>query len=291
MNCLLCWGRDTLVVTFRGTQSLANVKADAQVGPSGHLWRSMGQCWGGARQQGARRKGRTEPGVGMLGQGFGPWWGMPTRFSPPPCCRWLAPHCRGPGPGPQFWRSPHPPQRGRLWLGTRPMIHSGFLASWNGEGLDQQVLLRVRQILAGQQHAYRAGSSSGGKDGSSASGAGGTGPGGDDDGDSSGSGMASFDTTVVRCCSTTHEQKIAELAAAAAAARAAEGVDESGYEGRADSTIDEEALEAAASQLLSMSPGLKGASGVGAHNSGLHSTSSTASSAARPFRIFVTGHR
>jgi len=31
MNCLLCWGPDTLVVTFRGTQSLANVKADAQV--------------------------------------------------------------------------------------------------------------------------------------------------------------------------------------------------------------------------------------------------------------------
>lgn len=31
MNCLLCWGRDTLVITFRGTQSLANVKADAKV--------------------------------------------------------------------------------------------------------------------------------------------------------------------------------------------------------------------------------------------------------------------
>lgn len=36
MNCLLCWGADTLVITFRGTQSLANVKADAKVGA---LWK------------------------------------------------------------------------------------------------------------------------------------------------------------------------------------------------------------------------------------------------------------
>ncbi len=31
-NCLLAWGPDTLVVAFRGTDSLANVKADLKVG-------------------------------------------------------------------------------------------------------------------------------------------------------------------------------------------------------------------------------------------------------------------
>lgn len=34
-NCLLAWGPDTLVVTFRGTQSLRNIRADlkASQGP------------------------------------------------------------------------------------------------------------------------------------------------------------------------------------------------------------------------------------------------------------------
>lgn len=31
-NCLLAWGPDVLVVAFRGTDSLANIKADIKVG-------------------------------------------------------------------------------------------------------------------------------------------------------------------------------------------------------------------------------------------------------------------
>lgn len=163
--------------------------------------------------------------------------------------------------------------RGNLWLGSRPMVHSGFLASWNGEGLDQQVLLRVRQILEGQQH------------GSSSS-----------SGDDGGGGMAAFETTVVRCCSKVHEEKEAELAEAAAAARAAEAA-EAGSNGQVD--IDEAELEAAASQLLSLTYPFKGSSSLGlaggpggrSGSSSLRSMGSTASSTGRPFRIFVTGHR
>ena len=88
----------------------------------------------------------------------------------------------------QFWRSPHPPQRGVVMLGSRPLIHTGFLASWVDHGLNQQVLQRVRQVLEGRQHAA----------------------------------MEPFGTTVVRCCSQEHEERGAELEAAAAAARASE---------------------------------------------------------------------
>jgi hypothetical protein len=35
MNCLLAWGPDALLITFRGTQSLANIRADAKVGGIG----------------------------------------------------------------------------------------------------------------------------------------------------------------------------------------------------------------------------------------------------------------
>ncbi len=203
----------------------------------------------------------------------------------------------------QVWRSPHPPVRGKLWLGSRPMIHSGFLASWNGEGLDQQVLLRVRQILEGQQHSYSdsSGGSGGGgnKDSSSKDSSGGNhgDAGAAGGGSRCGTGMAPFETTVVRCCSRAHEEKEAELAEAAAAARAAEAA-EAGPGGHLH--VDEAELEAAASQLLSMASPFSGSSSAGLAGSikarsrggSIRSTaSSTAGSGGRPFRIFVTGHR
>lgn len=45
MNCLLCWGPDTLVIAFRGTQSLANIKADAKVGAAGGCLRAGSFAW------------------------------------------------------------------------------------------------------------------------------------------------------------------------------------------------------------------------------------------------------
>lgn len=41
MNCLLMWGPRALVICFRGTQSMANVRADAKVGAGQGL---LGGC-------------------------------------------------------------------------------------------------------------------------------------------------------------------------------------------------------------------------------------------------------
>lgn len=81
-NCLLAWGQDCLVVAFRGTASMANIKADSKL-----------------------------------------------------------------------YRSAHPPVRGSLLLGTRPLVHAGFLASWTTGEYNTQVLHRIRQILEAQAHA------------------------------------------------------------------------------------------------------------------------------------------
>lgn len=43
----------------------------------------------------------------------------------------------------QIWRTPHPPERGNLVLCTRPMIHSGFLLTWQASGLGAQVGTQV----------------------------------------------------------------------------------------------------------------------------------------------------
>lgn len=48
MNCLLAWGPHALVIAFRGTQSLANVKADAKVGAVNMwcVWRTVATAHG-----------------------------------------------------------------------------------------------------------------------------------------------------------------------------------------------------------------------------------------------------
>ncbi|KAL4458650.1 hypothetical protein ABPG75_013515 [Micractinium tetrahymenae] len=204
MNCLLAWGPRALVITFRGTQSLANIRADAQ-----------------------------------------------------------------------FWRSPHPPRRGVFLLGTQPMVHTGFLASWVGRGLDRQVLQRVRQVLEGRHH---------------------------------GSDMPPFDTTVVRCCSQAHEEKGAALAAAAAAALEAEaaaaGGGMSGYgESQELSGLDEAAVAAVLAELAGQGSATSQASLASNGSAGNGSSSSSAGGGLsgggaslkqqqqqQPFRIIVTGH-
>jgi len=49
----------------------------------------------------------------------------------------------------EVWRVPHPSLRGHLWLGTRPLVHKGFLGTWECEGFKEQVLNRVQAILVG----------------------------------------------------------------------------------------------------------------------------------------------
>ena len=39
----------------------------------------------------------------------------------------------------QIWRTPHPPERGSLLLCRRPLIHSGFMLTWQASGLGAQV--------------------------------------------------------------------------------------------------------------------------------------------------------
>lgn len=67
-NCLLAWGPEALVVAFRGTDSLANVKADLKVG-----W-----CLAGLSSLAWRRLNQT-------GLGIQSW--AARRGSPPACCR------------------------------------------------------------------------------------------------------------------------------------------------------------------------------------------------------------
>jgi hypothetical protein len=39
----------------------------------------------------------------------------------------------------QVWRASHPPARGSYWLFTRPMVHWGFLNTWQASGLQAKV--------------------------------------------------------------------------------------------------------------------------------------------------------
>ncbi|KAK9801989.1 hypothetical protein WJX73_007271 [Symbiochloris irregularis] len=47
----------------------------------------------------------------------------------------------------QVWRTPHPPMRGRQWLGTCPMVHTGFYGAWTSKGLDAQVLKHLQGLV------------------------------------------------------------------------------------------------------------------------------------------------
>ncbi|KAK9817768.1 hypothetical protein WJX72_001918 [[Myrmecia] bisecta] len=51
----------------------------------------------------------------------------------------------------KVWRANHPAVPGRVRLGTQPMVHKGFLASWQANGLDQRVLGRLRGIFSGRK--------------------------------------------------------------------------------------------------------------------------------------------
>lgn len=47
----------------------------------------------------------------------------------------------------KVWRSAHPPQRGHYWLGTMPMIHSGFEEFWYTSGLHDDVIHMLDDII------------------------------------------------------------------------------------------------------------------------------------------------
>ncbi|KAL0023014.1 hypothetical protein WJX79_008349 [Trebouxia sp. C0005] len=47
----------------------------------------------------------------------------------------------------QAWRIAHPPIRGQTWLGTRPLVHVGFLKSWLAGGFKAKVVNRVLEAV------------------------------------------------------------------------------------------------------------------------------------------------
>lgn len=137
-----------------------------------------------------------------------------------------------------------------------------------------QVMLRVRQVLQGSEHA---------------------------------GGMPPFPSTVVRCCSDAHAERGAEVLAAAAAAREAEATGD-GLCGEEGSGLDEDAIDAALAEAPSGSgslgsggsqPPSAAASGLDSSASGSSAGSGGGDAAAaapaskqqqQPFRILVTGH-
>ena len=58
----------------------------------------------------------------------------------------------------QAWRIAHPPVRGQTWLGSRPLVHVGFLKSWLAGGLKLKV---VNKVLEAVQHCKQHSTSDG----------------------------------------------------------------------------------------------------------------------------------
>ncbi len=50
----------------------------------------------------------------------------------------------------KVWRSTHPPARGVYWLGTMPLIHSGFDEFWYTSGLHDDVLQHMDDIMSSE---------------------------------------------------------------------------------------------------------------------------------------------
>ncbi len=49
----------------------------------------------------------------------------------------------------KLWRRPHPPERGQYFLHTQPMVHVGFLETWEDSGLKNEVLALLQDVMNG----------------------------------------------------------------------------------------------------------------------------------------------
>ena len=47
----------------------------------------------------------------------------------------------------KIWRSPHPPLRGNYWMGTQPMVHTGFTEFFYESGLKSECLSHIHSII------------------------------------------------------------------------------------------------------------------------------------------------
>jgi hypothetical protein len=51
------------------------------------------------------------------------------------------------------WTVPHPPKRGVQVLGTRPLVHKGFLLAWSE--VADRVMVAVKEVLEGLTEAQK----------------------------------------------------------------------------------------------------------------------------------------
>jgi Lipase (class 3) len=49
----------------------------------------------------------------------------------------------------KVWRRPHPPERGRYLFFTQPMVHVGFLQTWEDSGMKDEILALLEDVLNG----------------------------------------------------------------------------------------------------------------------------------------------
>lgn len=47
----------------------------------------------------------------------------------------------------QAWRVPHPPARGHILCGTQPLVHVGFMKSWQAGGFNHKVITRIKELV------------------------------------------------------------------------------------------------------------------------------------------------
>ena len=50
----------------------------------------------------------------------------------------------------KVWRTGHPPEHGNYWLGSMPMVHSGFHEFWNKSNLCEEIIALIKEIMATQ---------------------------------------------------------------------------------------------------------------------------------------------
>lgn len=129
-KCLIGWNDDTMVISFRGTASMANVASDLKVGGAGPLW----ECaW---LQPHAPAVLCPSPMASLR------VFGSPLNQSPPSA----SPH----HPSPQVWRKIWPKNIStkRCWkLGGVPRVHSGFYHAYTANGFNFQLMKRLKSLL------------------------------------------------------------------------------------------------------------------------------------------------
>ena len=148
MKVLIGWGGDTIVVAFRGTASFANVLNDIQVSVRTSAAREQHPAAVSGLQHWHLRPVRSCPGLlCSVALSLAQWL---LRLVVQAALRPSSALAHNPGrlDCEQAWQVTHPPKRGMLCNGTRPLVHRGFLASWTAKGFNSRVVERLREMVS-----------------------------------------------------------------------------------------------------------------------------------------------